>query len=121
MTVLSWPIELLTENFSSVSPSVSHEDGDGYPAVAVLEALNNDVFRGKEVAENRQSEGGGALSLGLPVAVLEVPVEWEDLFCQKCLERKRFVAEFLAPNGLLGCCTACGVERVIPFSRENSV
>ncbi len=59
-------------------------------------------------------EGGNS-----PAAVLEVPVEIFRL-CAECLDDRRFVARFALANGLLFACTACGDERVVPFSRVNS-
>ena len=38
-------------------------------------------------------------------------------FCEVCESEQRFVAQFELGNGLWGCCTTCGDERVVPYTR----
>jgi hypothetical protein len=61
-------------------------------------------------------EDGGVRS-GL--AVLEVSLEWER-FCDSCLSLEKFVAYHECALGLVGCCTRCGEERFVPFTRTVS-
>jgi hypothetical protein len=55
----------------------------------------------------------------LPIANLDLPVEWMR-FCGHCAVEQRFIADRVCINGLIGECTGCGDERIAPFSRVNS-
>lgn len=67
---------------------------------------------------------GGGNFLG-EVAVLETPIELEDVFCPACSpifdSNTCFKIEFLLfGNAFGGTCTRCGDERVAQFTRTNS-
>jgi hypothetical protein len=51
------------------------------------------------------------------VAVLAVPIEWMR-FCSVCETARRFVADRECMSGLVGRCSQCQDERVIPFTRS---
>jgi hypothetical protein len=55
------------------------------------------------------------------IAVLEPPIELENVFCPECQrDDTRFVIEFTSVDEFFGTCVGCGDERVVPFSRETS-
>lgn len=54
----------------------------------------------------------------LPIATLDVPVEWMR-FCQQCESEQRFVADRVCVHGLIGACTRCGDERIANFTRTT--
>jgi hypothetical protein len=51
--------------------------------------------------------------------ILDPVVEWMR-YCDVCGSEERFVAGWECRYGLLGCCSTCGAEAVIPFTRANS-
>jgi hypothetical protein len=67
-------------------------------------------------------EGGGATVGGtaaLEISTLAPWVEWMR-FCPVCDSEQRFVAGWICDLGLVGCCSTCGDERILPFTRMNS-
>jgi hypothetical protein len=50
-------------------------------------------------------------------AVIDPPIELEDVFCPACNEVTKFKIEFQWANGLFGSCVRCGDERVAAFTR----
>ena len=66
-----------------------------------------------------QCEGGSVPGAALDFSPLEVPVEWMR-FCEVCECEERFVAGWICDRGLVGCCSGCGDERVLGFTRMNS-
>ena len=68
-----------------------------------------------------QCEGGGGMGnvAALDFTQLDPSVEWMR-YCDVCEREERFVAGWICDLGLVGCCSGCGDERVLPFSRMNS-
>lgn len=66
-------------------------------------------------------EGGGGLDYvaALEFSTLSPSVEWMR-FCTICDSEERFVAGWICDLGLVGCCSGCGDERVLGFTRMNS-
>jgi hypothetical protein len=62
-------------------------------------------------------EGGAVLGR---LAVLEHPIELDEVFCPACNCVSKFVIEFQWANGLFGSCVRCGDERVAWFTRTVS-
>jgi len=54
-----------------------------------------------------------------PIWKLATPVEWPR-FCSKCSAEKNFIADRGCIYGLIGECSACGDERIAPYTRANS-
>jgi hypothetical protein len=63
------------------------------------------------------SERGDRLGGG--VAALETQIQWMR-FCEKCESEERFVAGWACDFGLIGCCSVCGAEALVRFTRTNS-
>lgn len=114
------------------SLSISLGDGDsGVPGgyqdisggVVVSEFCNTDLLTEFPI-HPVSLEGGDSLRLigsgaSDGVAVLEIPVEWND-FCYACERRCLFVALTRCAEGLVSECAGCGDVRVPPDSRMNS-
>ena len=66
-------------------------------------------------------EGGDTAKgvAALEISELSPSVEWMR-FCVVCDSEQRFVAGWICDLGLVGCCSGCGDERVLPFTRMNS-
>jgi len=85
------------------------------------------LLTGADTSASLVSKEGGELSVGGGFAVLDPPIVLENVFCPACSPafdgeqaETRFVIEFRFANGLFGCCTRCGDERVAAFTRTNS-
>jgi len=64
------------------------------------------------------AEGGRSSLAALGFAELKVPVEWPR-FCPVCLSKQNFIGQIEVGNGLFGCCSNCGDERVAPWTRTT--
>lgn len=53
------------------------------------------------------------------LVALAQPVEWMR-YCEDCDKETLFFADRDCPLGLVGHCTACGSERIAPFTRTPS-
>jgi hypothetical protein len=72
----------------------------------------NDEFVERRMRQHREL-------LQLTALKLDTPIEWMR-YCYCCDREQRFCADRVCANGLVGCCSKCGEERIAPFTRTTA-